>query len=263
MENGFGLKELTELTLKATYPIEMDGRKFEAGEVIARFDKIQIANFRELTSRTTANGGKSNPSLVVWEDPKEIQISFTQGVFSKRQFALLSNANLVKKQPSEVMFLSKHFTGESNEAGEIQLDDKKVSQVFVYNSETFEKIKPIKVDSVNGVITIEDKYCNVEVDYQYEYTNGATIMSIGQKLINGFLQLEGRTRVKDDITGKTRTAILRIPRLKLVSDLSMRLGREAGPLLANFAAIGYPIGNGKDKKVMELLFLNDDIDAEM
>jgi hypothetical protein len=88
-------------------------------------------------------------------------------------------------------------------------------------------------------------------------------MNVGQKLVKGFLLLEGKTRVKDDITGKTRTAILRIPRLKLVSDLSMRLGREAGPLLANFAAIGYPEGSGRDKKVMEMLFLNDDIDAEM
>jgi hypothetical protein len=72
MSNEFGLKELTELTLKATYPIEMDGRKFEAGEVIARFDKIQIANFREITSRVSANGGKSNYALIIWEDPKEI-----------------------------------------------------------------------------------------------------------------------------------------------------------------------------------------------
>lgn len=58
MSNEFGLKELMDITLKATYPIEMDGRKFETGEVIARFDKIQIANFRELTSRVSANGGK-------------------------------------------------------------------------------------------------------------------------------------------------------------------------------------------------------------
>ena len=34
----FGLKELTDLTLKATYPIEVAGRRFETGEVIARFD---------------------------------------------------------------------------------------------------------------------------------------------------------------------------------------------------------------------------------
>jgi hypothetical protein len=72
MENEFGLKELYSLTLKATYPIEMEGRTFEAGEVIARFDKIQIANFRELTSRANASGGKGNSTLVVWEDPKEI-----------------------------------------------------------------------------------------------------------------------------------------------------------------------------------------------
>jgi hypothetical protein len=43
----------------------------------------------------------------------------------------------------------------------------------------------------------------------------------------------------------------------------MRLGREAGPLLANFAAVGYPTEYGRDKKIMEMLFLNDDIDAEM
>ena len=263
MNTEFGLKELYDLTLKATYPIEMEGRKFEPGEVIARFDKIQIANFKELTSRISANGGKHNPALVIWEDPREIQLSFTQGVFSKRQLALLSNANLIKSAPADKILLSARFEGESNEDGKIYLGKENITNVFVYNAKTFEKINPINVDLEKGVIVIGEVYCDVEVDFQYEYTNDVSIMSIGQKLIGGFLLLEGKTRVKDDITGKTRTAILRIPRLKLVSDLSMRLGREAGPLLANFAAIGYPVGNGKDKKVMEMLFLNDDIDAEM
>ena len=263
MNNEFGLKELYDLTLKATFPIEMDGRKFETGEVIARFDKIQIANFRELTSRVSANGGKGNPALVVWEDPKEIQLTFTQGIFSKRQFALLSNANLLKSAPADKILVSAHFNGESDEKGEIQLDKKKITNVFVYNTKTFEKINPKSIDLEKGAITIDEVYCDVEVDYQYEYANDVSIINIGQKLIGGFLLLEGKTRVKDDITGKTHTAILRIPRLKLVSDLSMRLGREAGPLLANFAAVGYPAGSGRDKKVMEMLFLNDDIDAEM
>ena len=84
MNTEFGLKELYDLTLKTTYPIEMEGRIFEAGEVIARFDKIQIANFREITSRIKATGGQGNGTHVVWEDPKEIQLGFTQGVFSKR-----------------------------------------------------------------------------------------------------------------------------------------------------------------------------------
>ena len=72
MNTEFGLKELYDLTLKATYPIEMEGRVFEAGEVIARFDKIQLANFREITSRANATGGKGNVNHVVWEDSKEV-----------------------------------------------------------------------------------------------------------------------------------------------------------------------------------------------
>ena len=263
MNNEFGLKELSDITLKATYPIEVEGRVFEAGEVIARFDKIQLANFREITSRASANGGKSNATLVIWEDTKEIQLNFTQGIFSKLQFALLSNSKLIKTSQGSKTILSAHYTGESDASGRIQLGKEKVTNVFVYEAKTFDKIKPKSTDLERGVIVIDKTYCDVEVDYQYEYSNEVSIMSVGQELIKGFLQLEGKTRVKDDITGKTRTAILRIPRLKLVSDLSMRLGREAGPLLANFSAVGYPTGEGRDKRVMEMLFLNDDIDAEM
>ena len=262
MENEFGLKELYEVCLKATYPIEMEGRVFEAGEVIARFDKIQLANFREITSRVNANGGKSNPALVTWEDPKEIQLSFTQGVFSKRQFALLSNASLLKSNDPMEVLLSERFVGESDENGYIQLNRARVQNVFVYDAKTFEKITPTFLDLEKGALIIEKNFQDVVIDYQYVYVNKIEVVNIGHKLIKGFLYFEGKSRVKDDITGKTRTAILRIPRLKLVSDLSMRLGREAGPLLANFAAVGYP-GVGKDKMVMELLFLNDDIDAEM
>ena len=262
MNTEFGLKELYDLTLKATYPIEVEGRKFEAGEVIARFDKIQIANFREIASRVSANGGKNNPALVVWENTKEIQLNFTQGIFSKHQFALLSNSNLVKSAPAEKILLSAHFTGESDEEGRIQLNKEEVANVFVYDAKTYEKLTPESVDLEKGEIILSAPYRDVEVDYQFYYTNEVSTMTVGKRLIEGFLQLEGKTRVKDDITGKTRTALLRIPRLKLVSDLSMRLGREANPLLANFAAVGYP-GAGKDKKIMEMLFLSDDIDAEM
>lgn len=261
--NEFGLKELYELTLKATYPIEMAGRKFEPGEVIARFDKIQIANFKEIVSRVSANGGFDNRAHVIWEDPKEIQLNFTQGIFSARQFALLCNSRLVYQEPQENILVPIHFKGESDEKGHIILGKEKVTNVFVYDAKTYERIVPTQIDLEKGELVIEQAFRDVEIDFDYNYQNGATSCYLGRKLIEGYLQLEGKSRVKDDITGKTRTAILRIPRLKLVSDLSMRLGREAAPVLANFNAIGLPVGGKGSKKIMELLFLNDDIDADM
>lgn len=263
MENEFGLKELTNLTLKVTYPIEMAGRIFEPGEVIARFDKIQLANFKEVTSRVSANGGFDNRSHVIWEDPKEIQLNFTQGIFSARQFALLSNARLIDEQDEEGIIISGHYSGESDEEGKILVGKAGISDVFVYDAKTYEKIAPKSIDFKNGKIAIDFQYKDVEVDFNYRYYEKVTSCILGRKLIQGYLQLEGKSRVKDDITGKTRTVILRIPRLKLVSDLTMRLGREATPVLANFNAIGLPTGERGNKQIMELLFLSDDIDADI
>lgn len=83
MINEINFKELYEVSLKATYPIEVGGNIIEPGEIVAFFDKIQIANFQEIKSSTTANGGFDNRAHVFWESTKEIRIGLTQGVFSK------------------------------------------------------------------------------------------------------------------------------------------------------------------------------------
>jgi hypothetical protein len=41
--------------------------------------------------------------LIIWEDTKELRISFTQGIFSKRQLALMSNAKLIDSSGTEVL----------------------------------------------------------------------------------------------------------------------------------------------------------------
>lgn len=92
MTNDFGFKELYEVSLNATYSIEVGGNILEVGETVALFDRIQIANFQEIKNVTSANGGFNNRVHIVWENTKEIKINFTQGVFSKTQFALMTNA---------------------------------------------------------------------------------------------------------------------------------------------------------------------------
>lgn len=120
---------------------------------------------------------------------------------------------------------------------------------------TYEKIEDKRYKTSPGTEII--------VDYEYDYSGKTEIMTVGKRLVSGFLSLEGRTRVKDDITGHTRTGILKIPKLKLVSDLSMRLGNSADPVVANFSAVGHPVGERGNTKVMEFFFLEDDIDSDM
>ncbi|MBQ4122227.1 hypothetical protein IJD44_00660 [bacterium] len=72
-----GVKELYDVVIKSTYPIEMGNRKIEENEVIAAFDNIQIGGLQEIKLRTDARGGFDNRSWVYWETTKEMPLSFT------------------------------------------------------------------------------------------------------------------------------------------------------------------------------------------
>ena len=77
MNNEFGMKELYSVFIKTTYPMRINGKDFDEGEIIAAFDKIQLANFQEIQKAVSANGGFDNRGHVWWEETKEIKIGIT------------------------------------------------------------------------------------------------------------------------------------------------------------------------------------------
>ena len=261
MENNLGFKDLYDVVLKTTYPIELDGRTIEAGEVIALFDKVMIANFDEKKNFISAKGGYDNRAHVWWEETKEIRISLAQGVFSKTHFALMTNAHLAKEDGKSIIPVFCREEIEAGANGVVILQHMPVGQVFVYNKKTGEKIDHYISEST--ISTSLPAFTTVIVDYYYNYDNGYSIFTIGRALTNGYLSLEGKTRVKDDITGQVITGIITIPKLKLMSNLSMRLGQDAIPVMGRLDAVAIPTGTRGQKKLMELVFLNDDIDSDM
>ena len=258
----FGSKELYEVSLKLTYPIEVNGIQFDKGETIARFDKIQLAGFNQLKNIISANGGFDNRARVIWETTKQINLDFSQGVFSQIQFAIMNNARLFKID-NELIHVPKRETVESNETGELILSEIPCGEepIFIYNQ--YGKKTTYVINGNKVIPTIKEPYTNYEVDYYYDYKNGASVANIGQSLLKGFLRFEGKTRLKDDKTGHEVTGLLVIPKLKLVSNLSMILGENASPIVSTLKAIGYPEGKRGSERVMEFYFLNDDIDSDI
>ena len=262
MSNEFSLSELYDVFIKTTYPIEINGENLSAGETLCVFDKIQISNFNEIKSYVSAHGGFGDADRVFWENTKEVNLTFSQGIFNHLQFALLCNARMIYQKNKTELLISKREFLESDENGTIILSNSPVNDLFLYNREDGKRITEYSVLE-DKKIKINKPYLNVVVDYNFSYDDGAQHVMLGNRLIEGFLYLEGKTRVKDDISGKTRTGIIKIPRLKLMSDLSMRLGKNANPMVANFRAKALPSGNRENTTVMDILFLNDDIDSDM
>ena len=261
MTNELNFKELYEVSLKSTLPIEVSGTKIEAGETIASFDKIQIANFQEIKSVASANGGWDNRAHIFWETTKEVKISFSQGVFSKIQLALMTNAQLINNEGEQIILINKREEFESDEYRKVHIGRTLREPIFVYDKATGKKITnwTLTTDS----ILLNEAYKSVIIDYWYGYDNGCQIMTVGRPLTQGYLSLNGKMRVKDDITGKVKTGIIKIPKLRLMSDLSMRVGSDAIPQVGRLDAVAVPEGGRGQSKIMEIIFLNDDIDADM
>ena len=261
MTNELNFKELYEVSLKSTLPIEVSGTKIEAGETIASFDRIQIANFQEIKSVASANGGWDNRAHIFWETTKEVKINFSQGIFSKIQLALMTNAQLINNEGEQIIPINKREEFESDERGKIIIGRVLREPVFVYDKATGKKIT--NWTSTTDSILLNEAYKSVIVDYWYDYDNGCQTMTVGRPLTQGYLSLVGKMRVKDDITGKVKTGIIKIPKLRLMSDLSMRVGSDAIPQVGRLDAVAVPEGGRGQSKVMEIIFLNDDIDADM
>ena len=262
MDNEFGLQELYSVQIKSTYPIEIKGKEIAAGEVIAAFDNILIANFQEIHKEVAAQGGYQNRKLVVWNRTEGVNLVFTQGIFSKTQLALMNNSRLIKLNENQRVRIAQRDELETDSEGKITLTHVPIdSWIFVYNKETGEKL--------TGLSMIDEKtlqtslvYKDVIVDYEYGYDNGIDVSFIGEDIFEGYVTLEGRTRIKDDITGETHTAIIYIPKLKITSDFNLTLGQNAQPVVGKFTGTALSVGKEKQLRALEIYFLDEDIDRD-
>ena len=256
-DNMFGLKDLYDCVLKATYDIEVGNRKIKAGEPVAAFDSLSLANFDEIKTRTASRGGYGNQTWVTWETTQELDVHFSQGIFSKTLLAVLGNAQLEQGISISVPM---HEDLEIDENLQVQLKYKP-QNVFIYREDNGEPIVGFEINDKTIVFHNIEQYTNITVYYEFIYEN-ANIIHVGRQLFRGFLEMNAKTRLKDDVTGKTVTGIVHMPKVKLMSDFSIRLGNDAPPAVGHFAIVAYPTGSKGSEKVMEFISLNDDVDSD-
>lgn len=254
-----GLREIYNCVIRATYDIEINGKKIKAGEPIFVLDSIQMANFQEIKSRVDARGGYGNQSWISWETSKEVSINFTQGVFSRLHFAILGNSQI--NTTETVAIPQEEFGLEVDENRQVSLKQTPVSDIYVYARTDGSRLDFVQNENVLTFPNVEP-YEEIDVYYSF-VVDTATVITVGRQLFGGFLTLTAKTRLKDDDTGKTMTGVFRIPRLKLMSDFSIRLGNDVPPSIGNFRVSAVPTGSKGSETVMDFIVLNDDIDSDM
>lgn len=262
MTNGFGVKELYSAVIKTTYEMEINGIIYAPNEPILRFDRLSIAALDEGKVRKEARGGSDGAVLMYWEDTNRVIFGCSIGTVSNFGLALISNSRLLTKTAGLPQDISYFEEKESNESNEIELRyTPKTGSVFIYGIENGVKITPVSI--IGKTIILNSPYLDVGIDYIYEYIDKTETMKVGCRLINGYLSLEGRTRTVDESDGKEKTAVIKIPQIRLMSDLSMRLGDNRSPQVYGMTFEGVPVGEKGNRYVCEIIYLNNDIDTDL
>ena len=262
MEEKFGTKELYDISLKATFPMRIGNREIDEGETIIHFDEAELATLDTVTSRVAAVGGFDNRPQVIWEQTRQINFVLRKGVMSHTSWVLLSNSKVFEEvaggESVEISFREELETDENNQ---IELKYKP-NKLFLYNKKTGTKIKEYSLN--DKTITLDTPYTTIIADYTFKYNDKAyKTLKIGNKLLQGYISLEGKLEIKDDKDGLEKTGILKIPKMTLASDLSLRLGTEAQPLVGSIDLIGFPVGTRGNSSVCGITFLEENLRSDI
>lgn len=299
----FGHKELYEVVLRAKNPIQFGNRYIEADEPVLYFDNIQISTLSEQNSPIMARGGWANMPRVIWEDRSEVQFQLVEGVMSSVGMGILLSANVLSEQDRQPLYIHmkegplvayEHELTSESETKVCTCVDLKyepiiypVKKMFIFdyeNNAIQNKIYGKKIDNIkdgyqNPVYRIElynDKNCTIPaknnreyvVDYYYEYgvkeNEEALIYCVNKERFNGLFTLEAKFYSKDENEGQNYTNIVYMPKVRIVSNINLRLGERADPTVSTFNIIGLPETVGDQKNlIMEITRLNGDIDADI
>ena len=287
LDQYFGVKELYEVVLKAKTPMQFGSRHLEVGEPVLYFENINIAALTERQAVKMARGGWSNMPRVIWEDRSEVQFSLSEGVMSSISMGILLSASVSEAQKiNESLLIPKREGPFSLEDGRIWIKHfpSLNKKVFIYEYERdvaqkkvygeldpeYDKVNNFMNETLTCIKVFQDKEKQIEadatkqyiVDYYYEYTNEALLYTIQKERFNGLFTLEGKFYSKDENDGLNYTNLIYMPKVRVVSDINLRLGERADPTTSVFNIIGLPEQTGESKNlIVKITRLNQDIDA--
>ena len=286
LDQYFGHKELYDVVLRAKFPMRFGSREIEAQEPVLYFDNVNMTTLNEPNRPIMARGGWGNLPRVVWDDRQEVTFSMTEGVMSNVGFGILLSANVLTPSKDEVLYVHKkdgpltlvndrltltHIPApeEKKKIFVFEYDRKAIQDKFYYEREETEDpfgqpVCKLRIGKDKNFTIPAENNRNYLVDYYYEYRDEALIYSMGEERFNGFFSLEAKFYSKDENEGMNYTNVLYMPKVRVVSNINLRLGERADPMVSGFSLLGLPEPLGDRKNViMEITRLSKDIDADI
>lgn len=194
-----------------------------------------------------------------------MNFQLTAGVLTEIGFGLLTNAKIMDNGIDDTILVPKTEILALDILGNGELTEspsgRKPIFCFIYkngiiqekiaHSGLSEKILSFGADHIGD---------NVLVEYYYEYGGQATLYIIDKNRFQGLFSLEAKMEIKGDTDGLSQTMLVSIPKMRMMSNLNLRLGQTANPVVSVFNIMALSQKTPySESSVIEFIQLYDDI----
>ena len=260
-----GVKNLERVVVKTRNEMQFGSRKLEAGEPVLYFENIQIALLSEHATLVAARGGFENEPLVVWENREDTVFEFSNGTLNTTSFNLLLAADMIST--------NNDFAVPYAETQDLEIDDKnqiilkyepmltKKSFFYVYDYNNIQRrVRPKSI--VGRIVTFGEGLVGKKVmcDYYFNYKSEALHYILGRERLSNTYSIEATFLMKDENEGLEHTGIIEMPKVHIMSNINLRMGERANPMVSTFKVVAMPERQGdRDSVICKISYLDKDI----
>ena len=231
MFEQYGIQQIHSVCIKAISPIQIGDKWYGTNETILYLKDVEAGKLVEEKTNRTAEGGQNSPRLMQWLTHNNVNFLISKGVLSKRDFNVLLDCNIIKK---EDIIISTREVHTANSEGIINVQYPPIPGIYCYD-EHGEKIKDVSRD--DNQLSLGEGYAEQEITVDYSFIiDSAHSYSIGKDFLsNIIIKAEIQFLLKDDNDGEEYIGILEIPTANIVGDINLIMGKKATPIVGDFA----------------------------
>ena len=228
----YGIKEVADVTF---YELDTSGNPTAP---VLYLDTLKVSTIEQTAEQSTANGGKGNAPLIVWDYGKEINVTLEDALFSPKSLAIMFGDGEVKSVAAasgSSKYVMKTEALVCTSAGTSAASCLGYSSTYTApDGKGYSKLNPKYYDakgaSTSSFVKGETYFCS----YDLAITN-ESVIEVSANTFPGTYYVTGDTYARNDASGQDEFFQFIIPKAKVLSENTITMEADGDPSVFNMS----------------------------
>lgn len=224
----YGIKEVADVTF---YELNSSGQPTNP---VLYLDTLKVSTIEQTAEDASANGGKGNAPLIIWDYGKEITVTLEDALFSAKSMAIMFGNGKVKTYTGNSAYIMKteEFTATATTLPVADTSSAGWNKDYEGpDGKLYAKVNP-KFYAADGspvtALVVGDKFfCT------YDILVEGSVIEISANSFPGTYYVTGDTYARSEASGKDEFFQFIIPKAKVTSENTITLEAEGDPSVFN------------------------------